>query len=84
MRTSILVTGSVAALLLLSSCRKQDSLNEAVTTGPRDPRLSVKAGGYHGNHFSGPVYIPRSSPMDEGTSAYNVVYQDGVTVLSRG
>jgi hypothetical protein len=83
MRTSILVTGSVAALLLLSSCRKQESLNETVTLGPRDPRLSVLAGGYHGNHFAGPVYIPRSSPMEEGTTAYNVVYQDGVTVLTR-
>ena len=83
MRTIILVTGSVAALLLLSSCRKQDRLHETVTSGPKDARLNVEAGGYHGNHFSGPVYIPRSSPMEEGTTAYNVVYQDGVTVLSR-
>jgi hypothetical protein len=84
MRTSILVTGSVAALLLLlSSCRKS-SLNEtAAPGGPQDPDLSVRAGGYHGNHFRGPIYIPRSSPMEDGTTAYKVTYQDGVTVVSK-
>ena len=46
-------------------------------------RLEVSAGGYHGKHFTGPVYIPRSSPMEDGTTAYNVTYQDGVTVLSK-
>jgi hypothetical protein len=84
MRTGILVTGSVAALLLLSSCRKQANPNEtAAPGGPQDPNLSVRAGGYHGNHFAGPVYIPRSSPMEDGTTAYNVTYRDGVTVLSK-
>ncbi len=86
MRTSILVTGSVAVLLLLSSCRKQATTNETAAPGafePQDPSLRVKAGGYHGHHFSGPVYIPRSSPMEDGTAAYNVTYQDGVTVVSK-
>jgi hypothetical protein len=85
MRTSLLVTGSVAALLLLSSCGKRGNPNEtAVPVGPQDPDLTVRAGGYHGNHFRGPVYLPRSSPMGNGTTVYNVTYQDGVTVLSRG
>ena len=84
MRTSILVTGSVAALLILSACRKQADPNETAARGkPQDPNLSVQASGYHGNHFSGPVYLPRFSPMESGTTAYNVTYQEGVTVISR-
>ena len=85
MRTSILVTGSVAALLMLSACRNQADPNEIAVQGkPQDPNLSVQASGYHGNHFSGPVYLPRFSPMEGGTTAYNVTYQDGVTVISKG
>ncbi len=81
-------TGSFAALLLLSSCKKQAPPNEtagaaAVASGPRDPNLSVRPGGYLGNHFAGPIYIPRFSPMVNGTTAYDVTYQDGVTVVSK-
>src|SRR5258708_15387040 len=84
MRASILVTGFVAALLLLSACRKQVDPNEAAARGkPQDPNLNVQASGYHGNHFSGPVYLPRSSPMEGGTTAYSVTYQEGVTVINR-
>ena len=84
MRRSILVTGSVAALLILSACRKSDDPNEIAARGkPKDPNLSVQASGYHGNHFSGPVYLPRFSPMEGGTTAYDVTYQEGVTVISR-
>ena len=86
MRTSILVAGPVAAVLLLalSSCSKRTTPNEAVLSSvPQDPNLRVRAGGYHGRHFTGPVYIPRSSPMEDGTTAYNVTYQDGVTVVSK-
>jgi hypothetical protein len=85
MRTSILAIGPVAVLLLLSSCKKPGNPNEtaAPAAGPQDPDLQVKAGGYHGHHFSGPVYIPRSSSLENGTIAYNVTYQHGVTVLSK-
>jgi len=85
MRTSILAIGPVAALLLLSSCRKPGNPNETAATaaGPQDPDLQVTAGGYHGHHFSGPLYSPRSSPLENGTTAYNVTYQHGVTVLSK-
>ena len=84
MRTSILVTGSFAALLMLSACGKQADPNETAARGkPQDPNLNVQANGYHGNHFSGPVYLPRFSPMESGTTAYNVTYQEGVTVVSR-
>ena len=82
----IMVVGSVSLLLSLSSCGKQAARHEAPTaspTGPQDPDLSVSAAGYHGKHFTGPVYIPRSSPMEDGTTAYNVTYQDGVTVVSK-
>jgi hypothetical protein len=82
---SVLV-GSVTLLVLLSSCRKEATPNEAPAAspaGPQDPNLSVSAAGYHGNHFTGPVYIPRSSPMEDGTTAYNVTYQDGVKVVSK-
>jgi hypothetical protein len=87
-RYRAVVIGSFAALLLLSSCRKQALPNEtaaaaAVASGPQDPNLSVRPGGYHGNHFTGPIYMPRSSPMIDGTTAYNVIYQDGVTVVSK-
>ena len=84
MRTSILVTGSVAALLMLSACGKQADPNEIAARGkPQDPNLNVQASGYHGNHFSGPLYLPRFSPMEGGTTAYNVTYQEGVKVISR-
>jgi hypothetical protein len=82
----IMVVGSVSLLMLLSSCRKQADRNEtpaANPAGPQDPDLSVSAAGYHGKHFTGPLYIPRSSPMEDGTTAYNVTYQDGVTVVSK-
>jgi hypothetical protein len=81
---SILVTGSVAAMLLLSSCRKQTTPYETAVHGvPQDPDLRVNPGGYRGRHFSGPFYIPRSSPLADGTTAYNVTYQPGTTVVSR-
>ena len=82
----IMVVGSVSLLMLLSSCRKQADRNEtpaANPAGPQDPDLSVSAAGYHGKHFTGPLYIPRASPMEDGTTAYNVTYQDGVTVVSK-
>jgi hypothetical protein len=81
----IMLGGSVS-LMLLSSCTKQAVRNEvpkANPAGPQDPDLNVSASGYHGKHFTGPVYIPRSSPMENGTTAYNVTYQDGVTVVSK-
>ncbi len=78
------VTGSVAALLMLSACRNQADPNENAAAGkPQDPNLSVQASGYHGNHFRGPVYLPRFSPVEGVTTVYNVTYQDGVTVISR-
>ena len=85
MRTSILAIGPVAVLLLLSSCRKPGNPNEtaAPAASPQDPDLQVSAGGYHGHHFSGPAYIPRSSSLGDGTTVYNVTYQHGVTVLSK-
>jgi hypothetical protein len=82
----IMVVGSVSLLVLLSSCRKQEARNETPAVspaGPQDPDLTVSASGYHGKHFAGPLYIPRSSPMEDGTTAYNVTYQDGVTVVSK-
>jgi hypothetical protein len=82
----IMVAGSVSLLVLLSSCGKQAARHETPTAspaGPQDPDLSVSAAGYHGKHFTGPLYIPRSSPMEDGTTAYNVTYQDGVTVVSK-
>jgi hypothetical protein len=84
MLRSILVTGSVAALLMLSACRNHGDPNETAAAGkPQDPNLTVQASGYHGSHFSGPVYLPRFSPMEAGTTAYSVTYQDGVTVINR-
>jgi hypothetical protein len=83
MRTRLLVTGSVAALLLLSSCNRHKTDQAAAPGGPHDPDLAIPAGGFHGNHFRGPVYLPRFSAMDNGTTVYNVTYQDGVKVLSR-
>ncbi len=77
---------SLTLLFLLSSCRKQGARSEppaASPAGPRDPELNVSAAGYHGKHFIGPLYIPRSSPMEDGTTAYGVTYQDGVTVVSK-
>ena len=80
-----MVVGSVSLLLLLSSCGKQAARSKRRGEPSRTPGpdLSVSAAGYHGKHFTGPVYIPRSSPMEDGTTAYNVTYQDGVTVVSK-
>jgi hypothetical protein len=84
MRARIFVIGSIAGLLMLPGCRKRADPNEIAARGkPQDPNLSVQASGYHGNHFTGPVYLPRFSPMEGGTTAYSVTYQDGVTVMSR-
>ncbi len=80
----IMVVGFL--LVLLASCGKKEARNEtpaASPAGPQDPDLSVSASGYRGRHFIGPVYIPRSSPMEDGTTAYNVTYQDGVTIVSK-
>ena len=81
MRMSMLVIGSFAALLL-ASCGRRNPVMRA-PAGPRDPDLSVQAGGYPDKHFSGPVYVPRSSPMENGTTVYDVTYKDGVTVMSK-
>lgn len=83
---SLLVSGAIATLLLLSSCRKQATPGETTVptpSGPHDPDLRVSATGYHGHRFSGPVYIPRSSPLEDGTTAYDVTYQAGVVVISK-
>ncbi len=81
------VVGAVAVCMLVSSCRNQDPPNgmaaRASASGPQDPNLTVRAGGYHGRHFAGPVYVPRASLMEDGTAAYNVTYQKGVTVISK-
>src|SRR5580692_10916957 len=79
---------SLTVLLLLSSCRQQEARSGPAAAavspaGPQDPELNVSAAGYHGKHFIGPVYIPRSSPMEEGTTVYNATYQDGVKVVSK-
>ncbi len=82
----MMVIGAVTSSLLLSSCRKQSARTEppaANQAAPEDPDLIVNAAGYHGRHFTGPVYIPRSSPMQDGTTAYNATYQPGVTVISK-
>jgi hypothetical protein len=81
-----ILVSSLTLLLLLSSCKKQAVRNETPTAspaGPQDPELNVSAAGYHGKHFVGPIYIPRSSPMEDGTTVYDVTYQDGVTVVSK-
>jgi hypothetical protein len=83
MRTSILAIGSLAVLLLLTSCAGRSPKEDPVPAGPQDPNLSIQADGYHGNHFNGPLYAPRYSPMGDGTTVYNVTYQNGVTILSR-
>ena len=83
----LLLTFSVATLLLLSSCKKPAILSQLGaphTSEPQDPDLRVDAAGYHGGLFTGPVYLPKSSPMEDGTTAYNVTYQHGVTVVSNG
>jgi hypothetical protein len=82
----LVVISSVATLLLFSACRKQTASDETAApspAGPKDPDLKVSAAGYHGKHFIGPVYMPRSSPIEDGTTAYNVTYQKGVTVVSK-
>jgi hypothetical protein len=82
----IMLVSSVTLLLPLSSCRTQSARNEppaASPASPQDPELSVSAAGYHGKHFTGPVYIPRSSAMENGTIAYSVTYQPDVTVVSK-
>jgi hypothetical protein len=76
--------GSVILLLALSACGNQSNQTNAPNVaGPQDPNLRVNASGYHGRHFTGPVYIPRYSPLIDGTTAYDVTYQDGVTVIGR-
>jgi hypothetical protein len=82
----LLVSGAIATLLLVSSCRKQATPGETALpppSGPHDPDLRVSATGYRGHRFTGPVYIPRSSPLEDGTTAYDVTYQAGVTVISK-
>ena len=82
----ITLVASVTLLMSLLSCSKQALRNQppaASPSGPQDPALNVSAAGYHGKHFTGPVYIPRTSPMADGTTAFNVTYQDGVTVVSK-
>jgi hypothetical protein len=70
--------------LQLSACSSHTGENiPPDVSGPHDPNLKTNAAGYHGRHFTGPVYIPRSSPLGDGTTAYNVTYQDGVTVISK-
>jgi hypothetical protein len=82
-----LVTCSIAAVLPLTACRQQKPAPKEMATptpaGPQDPDLQVDKAGYRGHHFSGPIYIPSSSPMEDGTTAYSVTYQPGVTVLSK-
>jgi hypothetical protein len=89
MRTpkKLLVACSAAALLLSTACRQKQPVSREIATpspaGPQDPDLRVDKAGYHGHHFSGPVYIPHSSPMEDGTTVYSVTYQPGVTVVSK-
>ena len=52
---------SLTLLSLVSSCRKPAARSEpqaARPAGPQDPELNVSATGYHGKHFTGPLYIP--------------------------
>jgi hypothetical protein len=81
MRMRILIIGSFAALLL-ASCGRREPVDPA-PGGPRDPDLNVQAAGYPDKHFSAPVYVPRFSPMENGTTVYNVTYKAGVTVISK-
>ena len=86
LRKKTLLAGAIVFLALLSSCRKQAEQYEAPAAslaGPQDPDLRVNPAGYRGRHFTGPVYLPRASPLLDGTTAYNVTYQKGVTVVSR-
>ncbi len=84
---SLLIAGSALVLLLVVSCGRQGSPGEqaakASASGPQDPNLKVQADGYHGRHFVGPVFIPRTSLIEDGTTAYKVTYQKGVTVVSK-
>jgi hypothetical protein len=82
----ILAAGCSAVLLVSSSCKRQAERYEAPAAslaGPQDPDLRVDPAGYRGRHFSGPVYLPRSSPLPDGTTLYSVTYQKGVTVISK-
>jgi hypothetical protein len=82
-RKGIWFAGSVAILLFLSACGKQASETiQPNLSEPQDPSLRIDKAGYRGRHFIGPVYIPRSSPLGDGTIVYNVTYQNGVTVIS--
>jgi hypothetical protein len=83
MRTRLLIFGSVAVVWLLSSCSRNNSYELPPPGGPHDPDLVVPAAGYHGNHFRGPTYVPRFSPVLDGTTVYNVTYRSGVTVFSK-
>ncbi len=82
----ILAAGCSAILMLFISCHKGVERYEAPAAslaGPQDPDLRVDPAGYRGRHFSGPAYLPRSSPLPDGTTLYNVTYQKGVTVISK-
>src|ERR1700677_662955 len=83
-RKSVRIAGSVVLLLGLAACGTHANQTKAPhLAGPQDPNLRVNAAGYHGHHFLGPVYIPRSSPLGDGTTAYDVTYQDGVSIIGR-
>ena len=74
------------AMLLLTGCEKhtaEQSSRQPARRGPSDPNLSVSPAGYHGRHYSGPVYLPRYSPMNDGTTAYDVLYQNDVLVIGK-
>ena len=79
------VIGSVSLLVLSTGCKRPTAHPSKATPpfGPKDPDLRVNPAGYHGRHYAGPVYIPRSSPMEDGTTLYSVAYKKGVTVLSK-
>jgi hypothetical protein len=79
------VIGSVSLLVLSSGCKRPTAHPSQATppSGPKDPDLRVNPAGYHGRHYAGPVYTPRSSPMEDGTTLYSVAYKKGVTVLSK-
>jgi hypothetical protein len=86
LRKRLLAAGCSLILLLSSSCKQPADRYEAPAAslaGPQDPDLRVNPAGYRGRHFSGPVYFPRQSPLQDGTTAYSVTYQKGVTVVSK-
>ena len=85
MRESILVVGSVAALLMLSGCRNQADPNETAARGkPQDPNLSVQASGYHVQSLTAARCTFPDFLLGRATRPVQVTYHDGVTVISRG